>query len=321
MRKALVTGAGGFIGHHLVKDLVRRGHEVIAVDRKLPEFEESAASRFVLQDLRKVTPEWESLFLGVDDVYALAADMGGMGFISRNHADIMRNNTLIDLNTLEAARKAGVGRLLYTSSACVYPEHLQETETAIALTETMAYPAKPQDGYGWEKLYAEQLCHYYRVEHGVDTRVVRFHNIYGPMGSWRGGREKAPAALCRKVAEALLRSEGSIQIWGDGSQTRSFCFIDDCIEGIERILESGYTEPLNLGRDEMISINELACLICDVAGVDLRLEHIDGPQGVRGRNSDNTRLAEVTGFTPGTDLRQGITATYCWIETQVRSGI
>jgi nucleoside-diphosphate-sugar epimerase len=321
MRKALVTGAGGFIGHHLVKDLVRRGHEVIAVDIKLPEFEESTASRFALQDLRNETAEWESLFRGVDDVYALAADMGGMGFISRNHADIMRNNTRIDLNTLEAARKAGVGRLLYTSSACVYPEHLQEAETAIPLTEAMAYPAKPQDGYGWEKLYAEQLCHYYRIEHGLDTRVVRFHNIYGPMGSWRGGREKAPAALCRKVAEARMRGEDRIQIWGDGIQTRSFCYIDDCIEGIERILESGYTEPLNLGRDEMVSINELAWLICDVAGIDLRLEHIDGPQGVRGRNSDNTRLAEVTGFTPSIGLRQGITATYGWIEAQVRSRI
>jgi GDP-D-mannose 3', 5'-epimerase len=321
MRKVLVTGAGGFIGHHLVKDLVRRGHEVIAVDRKFPEFEESAASRFVLQDLREPSAEWESLFLGVDDVYALAADMGGMGFISRNHADIMRDNTRIDINTLEAARKAKIGRLLYTSSACVYPEHLQEAEEAIPLAETMAYPSKPQDGYGWEKLFAEQLCHYYRLEHGVDTRIVRLHNIYGPLGTWRGGREKAPAALCRKVAEACLRGRDSIEIWGDGSQTRSFCFIDDCIQGVARILESGYTEPLNLGRDEMVSINELAVLIFEVAGVDLRIEHTDGPQGVRGRNSDNKRLAEVTGFTPGINLRQGITATYGWIEAQVRSGI
>jgi nucleoside-diphosphate-sugar epimerase len=319
MKRILVTGAGGFIGHHLVKDLVRRGHDVIGVDRKLPEFEESPATRFVLHDIRQATADWEALFRGVDDVYALAADMGGMGFISHNHAEIMRDNTRIDLNTLEAARKAGVGRYLYTSSACIYPEHLQEAEAAIPLAEPMAYPANPQDGYGWEKLYTEKLCHYYRLEQGLDTRVVRFHNIYGPLGTWRGGREKAPAALCRKVAEALLRGEDHVEIWGDGKQTRSFCFIDDCIEGLARIMESGHAEPLNLGRNEMVSIDDLARIVFDVAGVSLRLVHVHGPQGVRGRNSDNARLAAVTGFTPRIGLREGMAATYRWIESQVRA--
>lgn len=321
MKKIVVTGAGGFIGHHLVKALVRQGHEVTGVDLKLPEFEESAATRFVIHDIRETTAEWERLFDGVDDVYALASDMGGMGFISHHHADIMRDNTRIDLNTLEAARKAKVRRLLYTSTACVYPEHLQEAEAAIPLTESMAYPANPQDGYGWEKLYAEKLCQYYRLEHGIDTRVVRFHNIYGPLGTWRGGREKAPAALCRKVAEAVLRGDDNIEIWGDGRQTRSFCFIDDCIEGLGRIMESGYSEPLNLGRDEMVSIDELARIVIDVAGVPLSLVHVDGPQGVRGRNSDNTRLLEVTGFAPKIGLRDGMAATYRWIEAQVIAAI
>lgn len=319
MKRIVVTGAGGFIGHHLVKELVRQGNEVIGIDRKLPEFEASAATRFVLLDLREAPTGWEGLFHGVDDVYALAADMGGMGFISHHHADIMRDNTRIDLNTLEAARRSGVRRLLYASSACVYPEHRQEAERAVPLSEPMAYPANPQDGYGWEKLYAERLCHYYRLEHGIDTRVVRFHNVYGPLGTWRGGREKAPAALCRKVAEAVLRGEDSIEIWGDGRQTRSFCFIDDCIEGLGRVMESGCSEPLNLGRDEMVSIDDLARVVVEVAGARLSLVHVDGPQGVRGRNSDNTRLFEVTGFAPRVGLRDGLSATYRWIDAQVRS--
>ena len=288
MKKSLVTGAGGFIGHHLVNSLKASGHTVTGVDVKHPEFEPSRADRFVIHDIRKETEDWLRLFEGVDEVWALAADMGGMGFISRNHVMIMRNNVMINLNTLEAAKKAKVKRYLYTSSACVYPENLQTEIDALPLKESMAFPANPQDGYGWEKLYTEKLCYYYRQEHGLETSVVRFHNMYGPLGTWKGGREKAPAALCRKVAEAILTKKDRIEIWGDGEQTRSFCYVDDCVKGLRLLMESGFSGPLNLGRDEMVSINELADLIMKIAGVRLGKVHVEGPQGVRGRNSDNS---------------------------------
>ncbi|OGW81905.1 MAG: NAD-dependent dehydratase [Omnitrophica bacterium RIFCSPLOWO2_12_FULL_44_17] len=317
-RKSLVTGAGGFIGHHLVSFLKSKGQYVIGVDRKRPEFEPTKADQFILHDIRHQTKEWQKLFEGVDDVWALAAEMGGMGFISYNHAMIMRDNVTININTLEAARQAGVKRYLYTSSACIYPEYLQEVTNVKALTEEMAYPAKPQDGYGWEKLYTEKLCEYYQQEFGMDIRIVRFHNMYGPLGTWRGGREKAPAALCRKVAEAILKKQDYIEIWGDGEQTRTFCYIDDCIKGLNLIMESGYKKPINLGRDEMVSINQLADIVMKVAGVSLQKVHIVGPQGVRGRNSDNLLCKKVlNGWAPEIDLKEGLRTTYQWIHKQL----
>jgi nucleoside-diphosphate-sugar epimerase len=312
--RALVAGAGGFIGSHLVPFLKERGYWVRGVDLKNPEFQDSAADEFLIRDLRR----WEDcreVVDGVDEVYLLAADMGGMGFISRNHATIMRNNGLIDLHMLEAARVAQVSRFLYTSSACIYPEHLQTQTDVAALREEDAYPAAPQDAYGWEKLMAERACAYFTEEFGLQTRIVRFHNIFGPRGTFDGGREKAPAALCRKVAMAA--DGGSIELWGDGEQTRSFCYIDDCIEGMHRLMASDYSSPLNLGTDRLVSINELAGMIIRISGKRLTVVHVDGPQGVRGRNSDNTQLSRVLGWEPGTSLDDGLEQTYAWIAEQV----
>lgn len=315
MTRAVVTGAGGFIGSHLVSYLKARGYQVRGVDIKAPEFASTDADEFVLADLR--TPEsCLRALIGADEVYALAADMGGMGYISTHHADILRNNALINLHTLEAARAHGVGRYLYTSSACIYPEHLQTDADVTPLREEDAYPANPQDAYGWEKLFTERACEYYRDEHGLDTRIVRFHNIFGPNGTFEGGREKAPAALCRKVA--LAENGGEVEIWGDGEQTRSFCYIDDCVEGIWRLMRSDHTDPLNLGSEEMVTINELARLVIEISGKsDVWLRHVDGPQGVRGRNSDNTRLREVLGWEPELTLEEGLRPTYQWIEKQL----
>lgn len=320
MTKVLVTGAGGFIGHHLVSFLKNNGYWVRGVDVKHPEFASTDADEFQLLDLRRWANCLEAT-RGIDDVYALAADMGGMGFISAHHAAILHNNVLINTHTLEAARINGVERYLYTSSACVYPEHLQTDVDVIPLREDDAYPAAPQDAYGWEKLISERLTEHYRADHGLDTRVVRFHNIYGPLGTWEGGREKAPAALCRKVAEAKIAGTQEVEIWGDGEQTRSFCYIDDCVEGIYRLMESGYTEPLNLGRDRMVTINQLVNIIAQAADLKVRKRHVEGPQGVRGRNSDNTRLNEVLGWQPSVPLEDGIARTYDWIEQQVRGRI
>jgi GDP-D-mannose 3', 5'-epimerase len=317
MNRVLVTGAGGFIGHHLVSRLKQEGHWVRGVDIKYPEFSDVDADEFHLLDLRKREDSLEAT-KDVDDVYALAADMGGMGFISANHATILRNNSLMSVHTMEAARVNGVSRYLYTSSACVYPEHLQVTADVTPLKEADAYPAAPQDAYGWEKLFTEKLAEYFAAEFGLDTRIVRFHNIFGPYGTWDGGREKAPAAICRKVAEA--EDGESIDIWGDGLQTRSFCYIDDCVEGIYRLMNSGYQQPLNLGTERMVTINELAEIIIEISGKPgLTLRHVDGPQGVRGRNSDNSRLREVLGWEPATRLEDGLEATYRWIEKQVRA--
>ena len=315
MERVLVTGAGGFIGHHLVTYLKGRGYWVRAVDVKRPEYTAVDADEFEIADLR-FREEALRVMCGADEVYALAADMGGMGFISSNHATIFRNNLLMNLNTIEAARVHGVGRYLFSSTACVYPEHLQDHTDVVPLREEVAYPANPQDAYGWEKLAAERLCLYYADEFGLETRIVRFHNVYGPYGTYDGGREKVPAALCRKVA--LAEPGGSIEVWGDGEQTRSFCYVDDCVEGIHRIMRSGYRSPLNLGTDRMVSVNQLAQMIIDISGKPgIEIEHVEGPQGVRGRNSDNTRLREVTVWEPRVSLEDGLVPTYRWIEEQV----
>ena len=318
MERVLVTGAGGFIGHHLVTSLKERGYWVRGVDLKRPEFTETDCDEFEILDLRR----WDAALQAtrnVDHVYALAADMGGMGFISTHHAEILHNNALINLHTMEAARVNGVERYLYTSSACIYPEYLQLEADVNPLKESDAYPADPQDAYGWEKLISEKLAEYYLSDYGLETRIVRFHNIYGPYGTYDGGREKAPAALCRKVAAAAPGD--AVEMWGDGEQTRSFCYIDDCVEGIFRLMQSDHRAPLNLGRDRMVTINQLANVIIDISGKpDLRIEHIDGPQGVRGRNSDNSRLREVLGWEPDIAIEEGLVPTYRWIEKQVGKG-
>lgn len=315
--RVLVTGAGGFIGHHLVTFLKGRGYWVRGVDIKEPEYAPSDADEFQLLDLRR-WPDCLEATRGVDEVYALAADMGGMGFISKHHAEILHNNVLISTHTLEAAAKNGVQRYLYTSSACIYPEYKQTDANVTPLKEEDAYPAEPQDAYGWEKLISERLCLHYREERGIETRIVRFHNIFGPLGTWDGGREKAPAAMCRKVAVAKLTGAHEVEIWGDGEQTRSFCYIDDCVDGIYRLMRSDYREPLNLGQDRLISINALADLVADAAGIRVEKKHIAGPQGVRGRNSDNTRLRQVLGWEPAISLEDGIARTYGWIEDRVK---
>ena len=313
--RVLVTGAGGFIGHHLVTYLRERGYWVRGVDLKYPEYTPVDADEFDILDLRRWDACLQAMRGGIDHVYALAADMGGMGFISAHHAEILHNNALINLHTLEAARVHGVARYLYSSSACIYPEHLQEVTDVRPLREEDAYPAQPQDAYGWEKLITEKLCEYYSHDYGMETRIVRFHNIYGPNGTYDGGREKAPAALSRKIA--MVEDGGEIEIWGDGEQTRSFCYIDDCVEGIYRLMRSAHRDPLNLGTDRMVTINELAGIIAEIAGKRIAIRHVDGPQGVRGRNSDNARLRQVLGWEPGVDLEEGLAPTYQWIAAQV----
>jgi GDP-D-mannose 3',5'-epimerase len=317
--RALVTGAGGFIGHHLTNLLKQRGYWVRGVDLKNPEFGETRADEFEIRDLRR----WEETLAAarnVDLVYNLAANMGGIGFIEHNKAVIMHDNVLINTHMIEAARQNGVGRYLYTSSACIYPGYLQRSADVAPLKEEDAYPADPEDGYGWEKLYSERQCRHYLEEFGLETRVVRFHNIFGPLGTYDGGREKSPAAICRKVA--LAQDGDEIEVWGDGHQTRSYCYIDDCVEGIFRLMQSDYHAPLNLGQDRLISINELVDMVAGIAKKRIRRRHnLTAPQGVRGRNSDNTRLREVLHWEPGVSLEDGLRETYHWIERQVSAPV
>jgi GDP-D-mannose 3',5'-epimerase len=315
-KRILVTGAGGFIGHHLVKKLKADGHWVRGADIKYPEYEASAADQFEALDLRK----YENCLLatrgGIDEVYNLAADMGGIGYITAFHADISRNNILINAQMLEAARQNGVPRFLFSSSACVYNQAKQKDPDVKPLTEEDAYPADPEPGYGWEKLFAEELCHYYYRDYGLETRIVRFHNVYGPLGTYEGGKEKAPAAISRKVA--LADNGGEIEVWGDGEQTRSFMYVDDCVEGLKRIMASDYRDALNLGTDELVTINGLVDMIARIAGKRINKRHnMAGPQGVRGRNSENSRLRKVLGWEPSISLEQGLSLTYPWIASHV----
>jgi nucleoside-diphosphate-sugar epimerase len=318
----LVTGAGGFIGGHLVTQLRRQGHEHIrAVDAKpLSEWHQVAPDvENLVLDLQNVDACYRAIS-GVDEVYNLAADMGGMGFIE-THKALCMLSVLINTHMLMAARDHGVSRYFYASSACVYAAGKQTDPNVTALREEDAYPAMPEDGYGWEKLFSERMCRHFREDFGLVTRVARFHNVYGPFGTFDGGREKAPAAICRKVIEAQLSGSGEIEIWGDGTQTRSFMYIDDCLTGTQAILRSDIDEPVNLGSSELVSINHLVDIVEEIAGVRLRRRYnLSAPQGVRGRNSDNTRIQQYLGWEPSISLRTGLEHTYRWIHDQMTAG-
>ena len=313
--KILVTGAGGFIGHHLVKHLKARGCWVRGVDLKRPEYEPTPADEFTLLDLRR-WPDCLQATQAVDECYHLAANMGGIGFITAYKAEIMRDSVLINTHMLEAARVNGVSKFLFTSSACVYPGYRQNVPDVTPLKEEEAYPADAEDGYGWEKLFTERMCRHYREDYGLRTYVVRFHNVYGPLGTYDGGREKSPAAICRKIA--LVADGGEIEVWGDGKQTRSYCYIDDCVEGIVRLMQTDEHEPINLGSDRLVSIDELVDLVARIAGKWVTKRHdLSKPQGVRGRNSDNTKLRRVLGWEPRVPLEEGLASTYRWIRAQL----
>jgi GDP-D-mannose 3', 5'-epimerase len=318
MKKALVCGAGGFIGGHLVRRLKREGFWVRGVDVKHPEFSETRADDFVLGDLRDPDVCRGVVDQVFDEVYQLAADMGGAGFVftGNNDADIMHNSALINLNMLDACHKRAAKRIFYSSSACMYPEYNQLDPENPKTSEDSAYPAQPDSEYGWEKLFSERLFLAYRRNHGVEVRIARYHNIFGPEGTWTGGREKAPAALCRKVAEAS--DGGEIEIWGDGQQTRSFLYVDECLEGTTRLVRSEFTGPVNIGSEEMVTIDQLATMIMDVAGKKQSIRHVPGPLGVRGRNSDNALIRDALNWQPSQPLIDGLKQTYPWIDTQLK---
>ncbi len=316
MKRILVCGAGGFIGGHLVTRLKNEGYWVRGVDIKPHDFAAPPADEFVLGDLRE--PELvRGVVREIDEVYQLAADMGGAGYVFTGEHDacVMHNSATINLNVLEFGTRAGVKRFFYSSSACIYPEYNQLDPDNPKCSEDSAYPAAPDSEYGWEKLFSERLYLAYMRNHGVQVRIARFHNIFGPLGTWTGGREKAPAALCRKVAEAP--DGGEIEMWGDGKQTRSFLYIDECLEGVRRLMDSGIARPLNIGSEEMMSINHLAETVMEIAGKKLAVRHIPGPLGVRGRNSDNRLIRQELGWAPERPAKEGLAKTYGWIAEQV----
>ena len=321
MKKVLVCGAGGFIGSHMVKRLRKEGFWVRGVDLKFPEFAETEADDFVIDDLRDPYICRQVVDRGFDEVYQFAADMGGAGYVftGENDADIMHNSAMINLNMLEACRKRNMKRILYSSSACIYPEYNQTDPDNPNCAEDSAYPAAPDSEYGWEKLFSERIYLSYSRNYNMDVRIVRYHNIFGPEGTWAGGKEKAPAALCRKVA--MAEDGGEIEIWGDGKQTRSFLYVDECLEGTTRLMRSDWTGPVNIGSDEMVTINQLADMAMEIAGKKLTKKHISGPLGVRGRNSDNILIKEKLGWRPTKLLIDGMRKTYAWIEKQVKKSI
>lgn len=319
--RTLVLGGGGFIGSHLVKRLKREGHWVRAVDLKFPEFAPTEADDFLLGDLRDPLICREAVDQRFDEVYQLAADMGGAGYIftGDHDAEVMHNSATINLNVVEQCRRRNVRRVFYSSSACMYPEHNQLDPDNPKTAEDSAYPANPDSEYGWEKLFSERLYLAYARNHGMAARIARFHNIFGPEGTWRGGREKAPAAVCRKVAEA--REGGDIEIWGDGRQTRSFLYIDECLEGVLRLMRSDFAGPVNIGSEEMVTINQLAEMAIGLSGKSLRIRNVQGPTGVRGRNSDNRLIGEKLGWQPTRPLREGLSVTFDWIRNQLRRSL
>jgi nucleoside-diphosphate-sugar epimerase len=321
MKRALVCGAGGFIGSHLVRRLKAEGYWVAGVDLKRPEYSDTAADEFVVGDLRDPVLVNRIVSTGFHEIYQLAADMGGAGYLftGENDADVMHNSALINLNVLHACIRNKPERVFFSSSACVYPQHNQTDPQAPTTAEASVYPADPDSDYGWEKLFSERLYAAFGRNYHFAIRVGRFHNIFGPEGTWAGGKEKVPAAMCRKVAEASDGDE--IEVWGDGEQTRSFLFIDEALEGVRRLVASDVTQPLNIGSDEMISINGLAEMVMRIAGKRLRLRHLPGPLGVRGRNSDNALIRKELGWAPDYKLERGMRLTYAWVESQVRATV
>jgi nucleoside-diphosphate-sugar epimerase len=319
MKKALVCGAGGFIGGHLVKRLKKEGYWVRGVDIKYNEYGNNNADEFLISDLTEPNNARKSLEGGFNEVYQLAADMGGAGYIftGENDAAVMHNSALCNLNVLHASTKVGVEKIFYSSSACMYPEYNQLDPLNPKCSEESAYPAAPDSEYGWEKLFSERLYLAYQRNLGIQVKVARFHNIFGPQGTWIGGKEKAPAAMCRKVAEA--ENGGIIEVWGDGKQTRSFLYIDECVEGVRLLMQSSFSGPVNIGSEEMISINDFAKMAIEISGKNLEIKNIDGPQGVRGRNSDNNLIEEVLGWKPSQGLRDGMEKTFEWVSKQVQN--
>ncbi len=317
MKKALICGAGGFIGSHLVKKLREKDYWIRGVDLKYPEFSKTQADDFIIGDLRDQGICIHVVDQAFDEVYQLAADMGGAGYVFTGHndADIMYNSALINLNILEACYKMNVYKIFYSSSACIYPKYNQDNPDNPKTSEKSAYPAYPDSEYGWEKLFSERLYLSFHRNYHMNVRIARFHNIFGPEGTWEGGREKVPAAFCRKIAEA--QDGGEIEMWGDGEQTRSFLYIDECLEGVERLMKSEFTGPVNIGSEEMVTINKLAEIIMHIASKKMTIKHIKGPLGVRGRNSDNRLIKEKLGWAPNFLLREGLEKTYLWIKEQV----
>lgn len=321
MPTAIVLGAGGFIGSHLVKRLKKEGYRVLGVDLKHPEFAPSLADEFIVGDLRRQEFCLKVIDKPVDEVYQLAADMGGAGYIftGDNDANVMHNSGSINLNVLEQCRLQKVGKIFYSSSACIYPAYNQEDPDNPKCSEDSAYPAHPDSEYGWEKLFSERLYLAYARNYDMQVRIARFHNIFGEEGTWRGGREKAPAAICRKVAETP--DGGTMEMWGDGKQTRSFLHIDECLEGVRRLMQSDFSGPVNIGSEEMVTINKLAEMAMSIAGKKLSIKHIKGPLGVRGRNSDNRLIRQKLNWAPSAPLSQGLERTYKWIETQLKCAV